>query len=77
MENVTITIFVEPKSLFEIIKALGILDQLDIKNDYTVQHHDMIFTESMISNYVHLNVPVVLYTKFKECYFRSKQLANS
>lgn len=72
MKNVTVTLFVRPDSLLPLMTTLKILDGLDIENDYTVQAHDIVFTESTISNYTRVNVPIELYTKFKYCFIKSK-----
>lgn len=72
MENVTVTLFVKPDSLISMVTALKILDGLDMENQYTVQPHDIEYTESMISNYTHINVPIELYMKFVYCYQKSK-----
>ena len=77
MKNVTITLFIRPDSLTSIVSTFKILDDLDFENDYTIQVHDIVYTESMISNYVWMNVPVDLYLKFKVCYDKSKKLSNN
>ena len=61
----TITIFVEPKSLMILIEVLSKLKNLEPDNNYTFQPKDLIFSEEMISNFIWLNVPIEEYLKLK------------
>ena len=63
----TITLFVEPKSLPIFISVIKVLQKLDIDNDYVFTPSDLIFSEAMISNYIWLNVDVKDWVKLKYC----------
>lgn len=63
----TITLFVEPKSLAIFLEVTKILKGLDIENNYKFQPSDLVFTEQMISNWVHINMEILEYLKLKYC----------
>lgn len=47
----TITLFVEPKSLMIFSQVTKILSGLDLENNYTFNPSDLVFSEAMISNW--------------------------
>ena len=59
----TITIFVEPKSFAIFIEVITKLEDLPFDNDYTFNPKDLIYSESMISNWRWLNMPIDEYLK--------------
>ncbi len=63
----TITLFVEPKSLTIFLEVTNILKGLSLENDYRFQPLDLVFTESMISNWVWINMEIEEYFKLKYC----------
>jgi hypothetical protein len=63
----TITLFVEPKSLTIFLQVTQILKGLELENTYAFNPYDLIFTESMISNYVWINMEIEEYMKLKYC----------
>ena len=71
----TITLFVEPKSLQKFIQILTILKGLELKNDYLFIPSDLIFSEAMISNWVWINVEIQEYLKLK--YYMDKLKKNN
>lgn len=69
IDNVTVTIFVRPESFAILIEILKKLEDYDY---YEFNPLDIVYSEGMISNFIWLNVPVDLYTKFKNSYNRQK-----
>lgn len=63
----TITLFVEPKSLMIFLEVTKILKGLDIDNNYVFRPADIVFTEQMISNWVWINMEIEEYMKLKYC----------
>lgn len=63
----TITLFVEPKSLVKFVEIIKILESLNLDNDYVFNPNDITFSEAMISNWIWLNVPLENYVKLKYC----------
>jgi len=63
----TITLFVEPKSLMIFIEVTKILKKLPLENDYVFTPSDLVFGEGMISNYVWINMEIEEYLKLKYC----------
>lgn len=73
IDNVTITIFVRPDCLVNMVQALNILEPLELDNIYVFTPSDIVYTKEMISNYIWLNVPVRLLVKFEYCYNKLKK----
>lgn len=63
----TITLFVEPKSLKSFIRVTQMLEQLDVENTYCFTPSDLVFSESMISNWLWINMDIAEYLKLKYC----------
>lgn len=63
----TITLFVEPKSLPIFLEVTRILQGIDIENDYRFTPSDLVFSEAMISNWVWINMEILEYLKLKYC----------
>ena len=63
----TITLFVEPKSLNPFLAVTKILKGLPLENNYKFTPGDLVFTEAMISNYVWINMEIEEYLKLKYC----------
>ncbi len=63
----TITLFVEPKSLQTFLNVNHVLRGLDIDNDYVFNPIDLIFSEAMISKYIWINMDMQDYFKLKYC----------
>lgn len=64
MKNVTITIWVEPNSIIHFLQYLKIIDDLPIENNYTWRTQDIKISKAMISNWIWVNIPINIYTKF-------------
>ena len=69
----TITIFIDPKSIHSFIQVTKILQGLEIENNYRFNPSDIIYSEQMISNYIWINMDVTEYYKFKYCYSKLKK----
>jgi len=63
----TITVFVEPKSLTIFLEVTKILKDLTINNTYIFNPSDLVFTEAMISNWIWINMEIEEYLKLKYC----------
>ena len=63
----TITLFIEPKSLMIFLEVTKTLEKLPLKNNYFFQSSDLIFTEQTISNWVMINMDIDEYLKLKYC----------
>lgn len=63
----TITLFVEPKSLAIFIEVVKILKGLELDNNYKFSPSDLIFSEGMISNWIWINMEIDEYLKLKYC----------
>lgn len=63
----TITLFVEPKSLMVFSQVTKILSGLDLENNYTFNPSDLVFSEAMISNWIWINMDIAEYYKLKYC----------
>jgi len=63
----TITIFVEPKSFQPFVQVVTILKDLPIDNSYTFTPSDLVFSETMISNWLWISMDVAEYMKLKYC----------
>lgn len=63
----TITLFVEPKSLAIFLEVTKILKGLEIENNYHFSPSDLVFREEMISNWVWINMEIEEYLKLKYC----------
>jgi len=63
----TIILFVEPKSLMVFLEVTKILKGLELENNYHFTPSDILFSESMISNWIWVNMEVEEYLKFKYC----------
>jgi hypothetical protein len=63
----TITLFVEPKSLAIFLEVTNILKGLDVENNYIFTPSDLIFSEGMISNWFWINMEIEEYLKLKHC----------
>lgn len=67
MNEITITIFVEPKCLTYFLEVLNITNGLTIENDvnFTFQPSDITHSTSMISNWLFINIPIDKYLIFQ------------
>jgi hypothetical protein len=72
----TITIFVEPKSLAIFLQVTKILKGLELENSYDFTPSDLIFTEGMISNWVWINMEIEEYMKLKYCIGKLKNISK-
>jgi hypothetical protein len=63
----TITLFVEPKSLVIFLKVTNILKRSELENNYHFTPSDLVFSEAMISNWVWINMEIEEYLKLKYC----------
>lgn len=73
---ITVTLFVEPKSLNRLLKELEILKSLDIENSYEF-NPNLDFSEKTYSHWTQINVPVDEYLKFKYCIEKQKKRKNA
>ena len=69
----TITLFILPRTLGAFIKEMLILKGLSIYNDYKVDPSQFVYSESMISDYVWVNIEVEEYVKLTDCINRFKK----
>lgn len=72
----TITIFVEPKSLAIFLEVTKILKGLELDNDYKFQPHDIAYSEAMISNWIWINMEIEEWAKFKYCIQKLSYIQN-
>lgn len=63
----TITLFVDPKSLYIFTQVTEMLSELDVENDYMFYPGDLIFSETMVSNWIWINMDIAEYFKLKYC----------
>ena len=63
----TITLFIEPKSLPIFIQTTKVLEGLNMENDYKFTPSDLVFSEAMISNWIWINMDISEYMKLKYC----------
>lgn len=68
----TITLFVEPKSLAIFLEVTKILKGLEMNNDYVFTPSDLVFSEAFISNWIWINMEIEEYLKLKYCIGRLK-----
>lgn len=63
----TITLFVEPKSLKIFLEVTKIIKELELENNYRFTASDLVFSEAMISNWIWINMDISEYLKLKYC----------
>ncbi len=63
----TITLFIEPKSLAIFLEVTKILKGLELENNYCFTPSDLVFSEGMISNWIWINMEIEEYLKLKYC----------
>lgn len=63
----TITLFVEPKSLAIFLEVCKILEGLQLENDYVFQPSDLKFSEEFVSSHIRINMDISEYLKLKFC----------
>jgi len=63
----TITLFVEPKSLPIFLVVTKILKDLELENNYHFTPSDLVFSEELISNWIWINMEIEEYFKLKYC----------
>lgn len=75
MKKMTITLFVERKSLQRFLEITKILSSLNIENDYVFSPNDLIFELTTVSNWVRINMETDEYLKLNYCILklRAKQ----
>ncbi len=61
----TITLFIEPKSLISFIEVMKILKKIGLDDDYIFNPIDLVFSETMISNYISISIDIDEYLKLK------------
>lgn len=69
----TITLFVEPKSLQIFLEVTNILKGLEINNNYVFSPSDLVFSEQMISNWIWINMDIDEYLKLIYCMNKYKK----
>ena len=67
INNMTITLFVEPKSLAIFLQVTTVLKGLELDNNYWFTPSDLQFSETMISNWIWINMDTSEYLKLKYC----------
>ena len=67
MKQMTITIFIEPKSLPIFLEVAKILSDLPLDNDYVFSPSDIVYSEQLISNWIWINMDIAEYIEFKYC----------
>lgn len=67
MNEITITIFVEPKCFTYFLEVLNITNGLTIEMgaDYVFQPSDIKYSTTMISNWLFINIPIDKYLIFQ------------
>lgn len=61
----TITLFVDPKTLMKFIEVTKILKGLDLERVYTFKPTDLIFSELRTSGWFQINMEIEEYLKLK------------
>lgn len=77
MNNVTITLFIKPDSLFKFIEVIKVLDSLPLENTYVFNPVDIEYSEIPVPSFNQVNVPVELYLKFRYSYNKLKNLSKN
>lgn len=72
MNNVTITMWVNPNDEMYFFSILKFIDSLPIENEYTWRTEDVRITKSMISNWISVNIPIETYVKFRYSFEKNK-----
>ena len=72
MKDITVTIFVEPNSLKALLIVLKIVENLDLEQNYRFDTSEIQYSESLISNWMHINLPIELYINFTYYYMKSQ-----
>lgn len=63
----TITLFVKPDSFLVFAEVVGILKNLEWDNNYTFNPTDLVYSESMIPDWIWVNLEVTEYMKLRYC----------
>ena len=63
----TITIFVEPSSLQDLIVVCTMLETLPLDNEYKFDKRNLVFSETQITGYTQINLDIKLYLKLMYC----------
>jgi len=63
----TITIFVEPSSLQDLIVVCTMLETLPLDNEYKFDKRNLVFSETQITGYMQINLDIKLYLKLMYC----------
>lgn len=63
----TITLFVEPKSLAIFLEVTTILKGLQFENNYVFTPADLVISETMISDWIWINMEIEEYLKLRYC----------
>lgn len=63
----TITLFVEPNSLGIFLQVTQVLKNLEVDNNYIFTPSDLVFSETLISNYLWITMDMSEYLKLKYC----------
>lgn len=69
----TITLFVEPKSLGSFLEVTKILETLELENNFHFNPLNLTFSETLISNWLWINMDMSEYLKLKYCIGKLKQ----
>lgn len=69
VNDITITLSVNPSSLSYFITELKIVENLGVESSYTIQNKDNIkFNESTVDDWLTINIPIELYITFMYYY---------
>lgn len=69
VNDITITLSVNPSSLSYFITELKIVENLGVESSYTIQNKDNIkFNESTVDDWLIINIPIELYITFMYYY---------
>lgn len=72
INQITITIWIHPKSLPLMIQHLTILEDAPLENTYTFQVRDIEFSTELRTGFLTINVPIELWSKFYSKYLSLK-----
>jgi hypothetical protein len=70
MENVTVSLYVEPSDLQHLWVILSALDRLELDNDYVFQPKDVKYSLTKMAGATIVNVPINLYMNFTHSCWR-------
>ncbi len=71
MENVLVTIWINPNDEIHFFQQLKIINDFSIEADYKWNTKDVKISKSMISYWLWVNIPLNTYIKFRASFIRN------